>query len=114
MSEMIERAAAAAEEAMRSISVCEGADGMSYGLLDAIAEARCEKELSGAADVLRDASADVSRAALLAALDPEDEVTLEAVSQHMTGCIGSVSGRGTAKRAIEGLRKALAQGETKP
>lgn len=61
-----EKMAEAIEAAMIEISVCEDADGMSYALTDAVAEARGEKELGGARDVLRDAAADVRDAALLA------------------------------------------------
>lgn len=54
------------EESLRGISVGEDADGMSYGILDAIAEARHETDLRGAGDILRDASADILDAALSA------------------------------------------------
>jgi hypothetical protein len=80
-SEALESAAGAAEEAMRDISVCEGADGMSYSLLDAMAEARCEKELGGAGDVLRDASLDVASAAIIAFLS--HGALVEAVAQTL-------------------------------
>lgn len=54
------------EESLMGISVGEDADGMSYGLIDAIAEARHETDLKGAGDILRDASADILDAALSA------------------------------------------------
>ena len=54
------------EESLCGISVGEDADGMSYGILDAIADARHETDLSGAGDILRDASADILNAALSA------------------------------------------------
>lgn len=82
MSDFVERASAAVEEAMREIAVCEGADGLAYGLLDAIAEARGERDLKGAGDVLRDASLDVARAAL-SALDLEDEALVEFCAQKL-------------------------------
>lgn len=64
--EVREAACAEIEEALRSISVGEDAVGMSYGILDAIAVARHEPDLSCAADILRDASADILDAALSA------------------------------------------------
>lgn len=64
--EVREAVCAGIEKALRDISVCEDGDGYSYGILDAIAEARGESDLRGAGDVLRDASADIFDAALSA------------------------------------------------
>lgn len=64
--EVREAICAEIEEALCGISVGEDADCMSYGLIDAIAEARHETDLKGAGDILRDASADILDAALSA------------------------------------------------
>jgi len=114
---MIDRASDAAEEAMRDISVCEDADGMAYGLLDAMAEARCEKELSGAGDVLRDASVDVARATLVAALNPDDKalqiLILQAMKTYRIDGFYSAWEHNCARSAIAAIQR-IAQDENDP